>query len=62
MTKVLGRQWTREELLAERERVRADWNLDEREFAPTEQWRDLFTDEYLTQNWLDSISALLGER
>jgi len=59
---VLGRQWTREELLAERERVRAEWNLDEREFAATEQWRDLFTDEYLTQNWLDSISALLGER
>lgn len=62
MTKVLGRQWTRGELLAERERVRAEWNLDEREFAPTEQRRDLFTDEYLTQNWLDSISALLGER
>ncbi|MBT1583494.1 hypothetical protein [Curtobacterium flaccumfaciens] len=62
MTKVLGRQWTREELLAERERVRAEWKLDEREFAPTAQWRDLFTDEYLTQNWLDSISALLGER
>jgi hypothetical protein len=62
MTKVLGRQWTREELLAERERVRTEWNLDEREFAQTEQWRDLFTDEYLTQNWLDSISALLGER
>lgn len=62
MTKVLGRQWTREELLAERARVRAEWNLDDREFAPTEQWLDLFTDEYLTQNWLDSISALLGER
>jgi hypothetical protein len=62
MTKVLGRQWTREELLAERERVRTEWNLDDREFAPTEQWRDLITDEYLTQNWLDSISALLGEQ
>ena len=62
MTKMLGRHWTREGLLAERERVRAEWNLDEREFAPTEQWRDLFIDEYLAQDWLDSISFLLGER
>ena len=62
MTEVLGRHWTREGLLAERERVRAEWNLDEREFAPTEQWRDLFIDEYLAQDWLDSISFLLGER
>ncbi|MFJ4077151.1 hypothetical protein HQQ88_07855 [Curtobacterium sp. VKM Ac-2861] len=62
MTAVVGRHWTREELLIERARVRAQWDLDEREFAPTEQWRDLFTDEYLAQDWLDSISFLLGER
>ena len=53
---------SREQLLAERATIRSRWGLDEREFAPTEAWRDLFLEEHLAQVELDDISFLLGER
>ncbi|WP_144711805.1 hypothetical protein [Curtobacterium pusillum] len=52
----------RDELRARRAELYRKWNLDEREFAPIERWRDLDVEEYYAREDLDGISFLLGER
>lgn len=59
---IIIKEVSREELLAERAQLYLEWNLDEREFAPIEAWRDLDHDEYIARECLDDISFLLGER
>jgi hypothetical protein len=52
----------RDELRAERAELYRKWNLDEREFAPVEAWRDLDEDEYCAREALADISFVLGDR
>ncbi|MDP4332491.1 hypothetical protein Q7F20_03850 [Curtobacterium sp. A7_M15] len=52
----------RDELRAEREELYRKWELDEREFAPIEAWRDLDEDEYCAREALADISFVLGDR
>jgi len=53
---------THDELRAERAEIYRTWNLDEREFAPIETWRELFFEEYLAQEALNNISFILRDR
>jgi hypothetical protein len=62
MTPPKMRTYTRDELHAQRTEIYREWNLDEREFAPVEEWRELFFEEYVAQETLNNISFLLGER
>jgi len=53
---------THDELRAERAEIYRTWNLDEREFAPIEAWRELLFEEYLAQEALNNISFILRDR